>query len=125
MKRRQLRIVAMALFCILTLTSSASAECAWVLWVESAGAFDGSDHTRTVALPWNLVQATSSQRDCERVLSEKMHDNLRPGPRVTAKKVSDNVVFMTLEATDGRVTTGLLRYVCLPDTVDPRGPKGK
>jgi len=36
-------------------------------------------------------------------------------PRVTAKT----------HAKDGSVPVSVFRYQCLPDTVDPRGPKGK
>jgi hypothetical protein len=36
-------------------------------------------------------------------------------PRVTAKRT----------AKDGSILVTSFRYQCLPDTVDPRGPKGK
>jgi hypothetical protein len=33
-------------------------------------------------------------------------------------------VIARLRGSDGRGASQVLRYLCLPDTVDPRGPKG-
>jgi hypothetical protein len=85
---RSSTIVLGALLAILTVTSAASADCAWVLWrVDHPGhaAFEGYE--------------TKKQCDEERQrLAEKAADVInRGGPFVS--------------------------FICLPDTVDPRGPK--
>ena len=91
------RIVLLTVFGLLALASSA-AECAWVLWVEEPV---GSNR-------WSLASRTAFERkrecdDAQRTLTETL---------VEASK-------RTLR------TPTSPTYACLPDTVDPRGPKGR
>jgi hypothetical protein len=53
---------------------------------------------------WTVVGASDSQKACEQVADDK-------------RKTPWN------QPKDGSMM--LVRFVCLPDTVDPRGPKGK
>ena len=86
-----LRVVG-ALFCwLLALTTSASAECAWILW---AGVKDAAG----VSYPERAAPAQSflTKEFCER-------------GRTAAEGVSSASAYW---------------FFCLPDTIDPRGPKG-
>jgi hypothetical protein len=81
---------------LLVLVTSASAECAWVVWAEGAymkptplGAFPEFEQCHA--------------RELEMSQQERRLDVLE-GNR--------------------RLGIGVTRYTCLPDTVDPRGPKG-
>jgi hypothetical protein len=76
------RIALAALSCLLTATS-ASAECAWVLWSSSA---------LSNPLRWDPIGAFDTKAECE---------------------------------TQGLAIKSVAVFRCLPDTVDPRGPKGK
>jgi hypothetical protein len=76
---------------LLTLATSASAECGWVLWVQAVA----SRSSVTVAFA-----GFPRWEDCDR-------------ERVTRQKPPQ-----------GKDTPTAF-FVCLPDTVDPRGPKGK
>ena len=89
------------------LATSASAQCAWVLWVIQGTTVDHLDASYTVA------------QDCVRELDVR-EQGLRPDRTLLVTRS----VATRLTATD-RITAGFsTTYLCLPDTVDPRGPKG-
>ncbi len=84
-------------FSLLAPAATAYAECAWVLWTKQALVSGG-------AQPPELEAAYKSREDCVGVLNQK-----DPGRRMTATML----------------ILGDKAWMCLPDTVDPRGPKGK
>ena len=94
MTRRSLSVI--AIFCgVLALASSASAECAWVLWQELPVASGG----------WSLDTGRESAFPTKTACEKRLR---------------------TRTQAFAQATTGMKPFlVCLPDTVDPRGPKGK
>ena len=116
MATRQSCIVAVALCGLLAFATSASADCAWVLWIrvddgagQSHWSIYGSFPSNKVSLSDKTIQLDTGWSVCtgerDRVLKEM-------GSQENNQKM--------LQAR----TKGYFA-LCLPDTVDPRGPKGK
>jgi hypothetical protein len=86
-------------FILLGLVASASAEGAWVLW-DNEWRLGSSEAGR-----WTVTEAFQSKAECARVRLEKV-----------------NAPWNQSEAKEGGRQ---IRFLCLPDSVDPRGPKAK
>ena len=109
--------ILLAIFsCLLALAASAHAECAWLLWLNHTGVVAGEGLDM-----WIPLNASTNNPDCQQVLASTPQANAR------AANPSDAVTLRGSNMIDIVSAAGphTLLYVCLPDTVDPRGPKGK
>ncbi len=89
---------------LLLVPVAASAECAWVLWATLEWPVRKEPTTATGAY--------ESKADCYEALNAWLADAKVKGAKVTG----------SLADFDNPST--LIRVVCLPDTIDPRAPKG-
>jgi hypothetical protein len=97
---------------LVAFAGSAHAECAWVLWLERTSAADG-------ARRWHAINAASTVSECDA--------NLAATITLQSKGASGEIVELKgdmIIRTNARGSS-FLRYVCLPDTTDPRVPKTK
>jgi hypothetical protein len=95
------RASAIVALCLLASAATAYAECAWVLWQERPAL------SKQFALDNYRPGVFRIQRECEAVAENKNQAEAMPPE----------------EQSPPRLPQG--RWLCLPDTVDPRGPTGK
>jgi hypothetical protein len=91
-----MRAVIASILLLLVIVSVAHAEGAWVLWLG----------TGTTYTPFGAYGGNTGEKECKEAATQLMTDMSKD-----AKQMSE-----VLKASS--------RYLCLPDTVDPRGPKG-
>ena len=91
---------------VLTAAATAHAECAWVLWEQ------------ITSQPWSVKDGFADTDSCQRALRSGIRKSVSryPGSEDSGGNTA------VLKKASGRVT---LTFACLPDTVDPRAPKGK
>ena len=118
----------LAAFSLLIMSPRAHAECAWVLWNDELRL----DYATGMATrSWHTVASASKKPDCEARLREEIGRVTRPDyvPKDVRFKVIGDAVQVTYYRPDkpdertSRVQT--FRYVCLPNTIDPRAPHAK
>jgi hypothetical protein len=110
------RIVGAALGWVLACATSASAECAWVLWLNHTAVVTGEEIDQ-----WIPLNASTDKIAYQQVLAATLQANARPA------NPGDVVTLRASNTIDVVTAAGphTLVYVCLPDTVDPRGSQGK
>ena len=113
---------------VLVFISSAAAECAWVLWKD---AFLGVAPVRPLRI-WTADGAWPGEAECRGKMRERIQLAQPPSEQLREYELN----FKTIESEDYYTTVGedaagqqrlliTVQFLCLPDTVDPRGPKAR
>src|SRR5262249_58041183 len=102
---------------------------AWVLWYEQIGMRFPQEGAVDDPPWWRIVQTKRSEAECLRALAAEVREEARATSRSREISATENIVSENIFEV-GNVDRRLVamrtrRYICLPDTVDPRGPKGK
>jgi hypothetical protein len=111
MMRVAWRTSVLVAFCLLTSTATAHAECAWVMWTEERHADGGP-------IKLSASDAFDTREQCK----TRLANTTSLVGKGLGGRVVGNVVIMSSK--EGKPSL-MFTYLCLPDTVDPRGPKGK
>lgn len=101
---------------ILLAPGAVFAECSWVLWSEGASPYTaGGGDPR-----WHVDRATDTRAACEAALAASLTET-----KATAAKAGMRVVEHSNGITLLSSVGIFARYcwLCLPDTIGPRGPK--
>jgi len=106
MMRLARRASLLVALCLLASAATAYADCAWVIWRNSVSLRPGSDLKDN----WFPEEAVETHQACEAIVKAK---------NTSQERVRD------LAASTGGARFMDYSYLCLPDTVDPRGPKAK
>ena len=110
MMRVTWRTSVFVVLCLLTSTATAHADCAWVMWTEER-------HSGGGPIKLSASDAFDTREQCRTRLA---YTTALVG-RGLGGRVVGNVVVMSSK--DGEPSL-MFTYFCLPDTVDPREPKG-
>ncbi len=118
------RVMVLVGLSLLTSAATASAECAWVLWEHRVTpSKEGSP-----AESWLALEAVETRAVCEaksEALIQRLVQPRAGGALHNYERIGDSKGVTMYQGRKEQGVSQTSDFRCLPDTVDPRGPKGK
>ena len=96
--------------CLLFFAASAYGDCAWLLWSEDNVITADPPDMRTL---WTFIQVETTKKTCEEARGLRLAGAKKRGASVDGQ----GSIFPEVNR--------MVRYLCAPDTIDPREPKTK
>jgi hypothetical protein len=121
MMRRGRRVSLLVALSLLTSTATAHAECAWVLWYRVTEYRDGE----ATEAPFDAGEAHPTLTACQGVLQDRLTEWALVEATNPDHKTMTRPTFVLVQDKISLKAKRIHAYRCLPDTVDPRGVKGK
>jgi hypothetical protein len=106
-------------FSVLAFAAPVHATCAWVLWTETEAIFKDKGGWKDVGFNRNVYE---TRKACEEALVWWIKEQRPRLAGELTKSIPDRSV---TEVVFGKTGAVVYQYSCLPDTIDPRGPKAK
>jgi hypothetical protein len=119
MTRRSPCILVTTICCVLALVTSALAECAWVLW-QRIDTFDAPG--ALVSSPTEVGATYTTSAECVTAIDGL--ERRRQSPQTVVMRDAQTMLTVMFRDKDQTITKSM-SFLCAPDTVDPRGPRGK
>jgi hypothetical protein len=107
-----------ALILMLAMAPPAEAACAWVLWSKLSTTVAGTQKTFR---QWAVLDTFESKAKCE-AYAQAIYATDEARAAIAAGRLELGPMSAKEIRPDGLVVNTV--FFCLPDTVDPRGPKG-
>ena len=105
-------IVVTTFCCLLAVVASAQPASRWMLWERQTYGSEGTT--------WRGLEAFGTERECRTAALREARLKYLSFGRTKSPQLKGSRVEVPVE-----FETQIFSYDCLPDTVDPRGPKGK
>ena len=138
------RILGIGLLATLATPTVSVGACAWVLWEEESssyisyrtdGNFSGADRRESESQSWHILSASTTKAECDSQQAGRIESLLKDWRKEKADAKFGEHTITREPGTDivsrrsvffGENTSALsnaIRFLCLPDTVDPRENK--
>jgi len=114
--------ILVATLCLLILATSASAECAWVMWEWKEDYNVIRSYANT---SWTILRSYETLKECKVDQAKLLAGDTSWAPPGKRSRLDDGFFSSFHDEAGKTVRTIQQRALCVPDTVDPRGPKGK
>lgn len=134
-------VIAMITFVTLIFSMPSHAACAWVLWqkIEHTSKekfWDDLFSNKKIGISddWHVIRSFDDKEQCVKRIHAILN-SITPGPKKRNPEIPslEETVTVSFGETSGTVTSSVklgeehqvstTEYLCLPDTIDPRGKK--